>query len=214
MRTLLRIFFRLLYYEMAWTYDGVSWFVSMGQWRSWQRTALTHLHGRKILELAHGTGNMLLDTQALGFEPVGIDFSPAMGRLARHKLRAHGLLNVIPLSRARVQALPFPAATFDSLLATFPTEFIIDPKAIQEFHRVLKMGGRLVFVPAARITGLGLADQFAHWLFRVTGQSSTNWYAPLLQRYEAAGFAARLEAVSLPRSVVNLVIAEKISTHS
>ena len=214
MRTLLKLVFRLLYYEMAWTYDGVSWLVSMGQWRAWQRAALPHLHGTKILELAHGTGNMLLDTRALGFAPVGIDFSPVMGRLAHRKLRAHGLAKAIPLSRARVQALPFSTATFDSLLATFPTEFIVDPIAIQEFHRVLKMSGRLVFVPAARITGLGLPDRFADWLFRVTGQSATTWYAPLLKRYEAAGFTARLEAVTLPRSVVNVVIAEKVSTHS
>lgn len=214
MRTLLRFVFRLLYYEMAWTYDGVSWLVSMGQWRTWQRAALPHLHGRKILELAHGTGNMLLDTRALGFEPTGIDFSPVMGRLARQKLRRHGLAEAIPLARARVQALPFPSATFDSLLATFPTEFIVDPAAIHEFQRVLKTGGRLVFVPAARVTGLGLPDRFADWLFRVTGQSSTTWYAPLLKRYEAAGFITRLEAVTLSRSVVNVVVAEKADTHS
>jgi ubiquinone/menaquinone biosynthesis C-methylase UbiE len=214
MRTLLRLVYRLLYYELAWTYDRVSWLVSMGQWRAWQRASLTYLHGKKILELAHGTGNMLLDTKALGFEPVGIDFSQTMGRLARQKLRAHGLADVIPLAQAKVQALPFPTATFDSLLATFPTEYIGDPAAIREFYRILKVGGRLVCVPTARITGLGLTDRFANWLFRVTGQTSADWYTPLLQRYEAAGFTARVESATLPRSVVNIILAEKVSIHS
>lgn len=211
MRTLLRLVYRFLYYEMAWTYDAVSWLVSIGQWRAWQRAALPYVRGKKILELAHGTGNMLLDTRALGFEPTAIDFSPMMGLLARQKLRAHGLADVIALSRARVQALPFPAAVFDSLFATFPTAFIVDPLALDEFWRVLKFGGRLVFVPAARMTGPGLPDRFADWLFRVTGQSSTSWSDPVLRQYEAAGFTAHLESVHLPRSVVQVVIAEKTS---
>ncbi len=209
MRTLLRLVYRLLYYEMAWTYDWVSGLVSMGQWRAWQRAALPYLRGRTILEIAHGTGNMLLDLKALGFAPMGIDFSPVMGRLARRKLLARGLAEAIPLARARVQAFPFPTGTFDSLLTTFPTEFIVDPWVIREFHRVLRAGGTLVCVPGARITGLGLPDRFANWLFRVTGQSPTGWHTPLLNRYREAGFAARVEFVPLPRSVVSVIIAEK-----
>ncbi len=203
----LRFAFRLLYNELAFTYDWVSWFVSMGQWRSWQRAALPHLRGQRILEIAHGTGNLLLELRALGFAPTGIDLSPTMGRIARRKLRAHGLAHHIPVARGRVQALPFADHAFDSLLATFPTEFIVDPAAIAEFHRVLRPGGALVFVPAAQITGLGLPDRFADWLFRVTGQAAHEWYAPLLQRYAEHGFTARVERLRLPRSVVTIVIA-------
>ncbi|MBM4425321.1 MAG: hypothetical protein FJ030_18410, partial [Chloroflexi bacterium] len=36
MRFLLRLAFRLLYNEFAFTYDLVSWAVSVGQWRQWQ----------------------------------------------------------------------------------------------------------------------------------------------------------------------------------
>ena len=56
--------FRLLYNEMAFTYDWVSWIVSLGQWRAWQRSALEHITappGTRVLELAHGTGNMQID---------------------------------------------------------------------------------------------------------------------------------------------------------
>ena len=88
LRLVLRPFFRLLYNEMAWSYDLVSAAVSIGQWRSWQRAALPYLRGRQVLEVAHGTGNLLLDLAALGFEPVGLDTSQAMGSVARRKLRA------------------------------------------------------------------------------------------------------------------------------
>ena len=208
-RSFLLFCFGLLYNQIAWSYDLVSCGVSIGQWRSWGRAALPYLKGRRILEVAHGTGNLLLDLIALGFEPVGLDASPSMGKIARRKLRARGLPEKAPLVHARVQALPFAADSFPSLLSTFPTEFIVDPGVIAEFHRVLQPGGVVVFIPVAQITGPSLPDRFAEWLFRVTGQSSQNCLAPLTDRYTAAGFTARLEQVRLPRSVVTVVIAQK-----
>jgi ubiquinone/menaquinone biosynthesis C-methylase UbiE len=208
-RAVMRFFFRLLYNEFAWSYDAVSAIVSMGQWRAWQRTALSRLRGQRVLEIAHGTGNLLLDLSALGFQPFGLDLSPAMGRLAARKFVQRGL--ALPLLRARVQALPFADASFPSLLSTFPAEFIIQPPAIAEFYRVLQPGGVLVCVPAAQITGLALPDRFADWLFRITGQSGGDWFEPLLDRYTQAGFLARLERVRLPRSTVLVLLAEKRS---
>jgi ubiquinone/menaquinone biosynthesis C-methylase UbiE len=211
LRAALRAAFGLLYNQLAWTYDLVSWTVSMGQWRSWQRTALPYLRGRRVLEVAHGTGNMLLDLIGLGFHPTGLDLSRAMSAIAARKLRRKlGTRDLpAPLARASVFALPFASHSFESVLSTFPTEFIVQPEAIAELHRVLRPGGALVCVPAARITGLGLGDRWAAWLFRVTGQSAQGWFAPLLERYAAAGFQARLEQVQLPRGVVSVIVAEK-----
>ncbi len=209
-RKLVLLFFRLLYNELAWLYDLVSWTVSMGQWRGWQRTALPYLRGLPVLEVGHGTGNLLLDLAAGGFEPVGLDLSPRMGALARRKLRRVGRQRA-PLVRASVEALPFAGGAFPSLVSTFPTEYIGRPAAIAEFYRVLEPGGVLVSVPAAQITGLAPGDRLADWLFRVTGQgqAAADPFGPLLQRYQAAGFAARIERVRLARSVVTVVVAEK-----
>ena len=207
LRQALRLFFRLLYNEFAWSYDFVSRAVSIGQWRSWQRAALPSLRGRRVLEIAHGTGDMLLDLAALGFEATGIDLSARMGRIARRKLASRAL--TVPLARARVQALPFAGATFPSVLSNFPAEFIMEPAAIAEFYRVLQPGGAFVCIPAARITGVGLMDRWARWLFQVTGQSAQGWYAPFGERYATAGFTVRVEEVALPRGVVVLLVAEK-----
>jgi ubiquinone/menaquinone biosynthesis C-methylase UbiE len=113
------------------------------------------------------------------------------------------------LVRGRVQALPFADRSFPSLVATFPTEFIVDPVAVSEFGRVLQPGGVAVFVPVAQVTGLALPDRLADWLFRVTGQSATEWFAPVLERYGEAGFQARIERVVLPRSLVTVIVVEK-----
>jgi ubiquinone/menaquinone biosynthesis C-methylase UbiE len=203
----LRIAFRLLYNELAWTYDLVSWGVSAGQWRAWQRTALPYVRAGPVLDVAHGTGSFLLDLQAAGKTPVGLDLSPAMSRLARRKVRSR--LPAVPLARGRVQALPFASSSFGSLVATFPTEFILDAAAVVEFYRVLASGGVLVIVPVAVVTGLALPDRLARALLVATDQATEAWLEPLQSIYQPAGFATHVERVRLPRSEVLVIIAEK-----
>jgi ubiquinone/menaquinone biosynthesis C-methylase UbiE len=211
MRRLLLFVFSLLYNQLAWSYDLVSWTVSAGQWRSWQRAALPYLRGRLVLEIGHGTGNLLLDLISLGFQPVGLDLSPAMGRMASRKLKRRlGLSELpVPLVRGRVEALPFAAESFPSLLSTFPAEFFVQPQVIAEYYRVLQPGGVLVCIPAAQITGPAFFDRWAAALFRATGQAGGGWFERVVALYTAAGFRARLELVRLPRSQVFVIIAER-----
>ena len=205
---LIRLGFRLLYNELAFTYDWVSWATSVGQWRSWQRCALPRVVGPQVLEMAHGTGDTLLDLAAAGFRPIGIDLSHSMGRIARGKLARRGI--ALPLVGGRAQALPFATESLPSIVATFPTEFIVDPAALSEFHRVLRPSGRLVFIPTAKITAGSPVHQFAAWLFAVTGQSGP-WPPAVEARYRAAGFETRIALESLRRSEVVVVVAEKKS---
>lgn len=166
-RAFLRTFFRLLYHELAWTYDLVAWLVSFGQWKAWARAAIPRLRGRRILELAHGPGHLLVAIKRAGFAPVGLDLSPQMGRLARKRLR-DGSYDV-PLVRARAQALPFRAGAFDSVVSTFPTEFIVDPATLQEVARVIGQAGRAVVVPGI-VFGASLPARSLKLLYTVTGQ--------------------------------------------
>jgi len=213
-RSFIRFGFRLLYNEFAWTYDLVSWTVSVGQWRTWQRQALPHIVGDRILEVAHGTGNLQIDLASAGYKPIAFDLSAAMGRIAKRKLAGRRLFPTFV--RGRVQGLPFRSDHFTSIISTFPTEFITDPSAVREFYRVLAPAGRIVFVPAATIIPAHILDRFARWLFEVTGQSATPdqtsldaWTPRLAAAYREAGFQMRVEPVKLPRSVVWVVIAQK-----
>ena len=211
MRALLKLFFRLLYNELAISYDLVSWFVSIGQWREWQRQTIPFITGDKILEVAHGTGNLQIDLISKGYRPTAFDLSAQMGHIASHKLKRYSVMP--PFVRGMVQQLPFVATHFTSIVSTFPTEFIIDPNAVNEFQRVLIQGGRLIFVPSATIIPKHVLDRFARWLFDVTGQAvgdTVLWEKTIRERYESAGFKITIENVSLPRSVVWVVIATKI----
>ena len=201
--------FRLLYHEMAWTYDFVSWGVSLGQWRAWQRAALRYLDvepGTRVLELAHGTGNLQIDLRTAGLISVGCDLSSQMGRIARRKLARHRIAPVLVQSRA--QQLPFSDACFSVAISTFPTEFIIAPQTLHEVYRVLQPGGRLVIVPEGLLTGGGLLREVLEWAYRVTGQRQA-WPDAVKQRFAAVGFQWREETVVFSRSEARVIIAQK-----
>ena len=118
-RRLLQLGFRLLYREMAFTYNWVSWIVSLGQWRCWQRATLDYLpppDSGPILELAHGTGDLQLDLRASGYVSIGYDISAQMGQIAHRKLRQADP----QLVRGYAQQLPFAGACSRPWFVRFP----------------------------------------------------------------------------------------------
>lgn len=200
----LRVFFDLLYTRMAWAYDLVAWTSSMGQWRSWQQVALDGLPPGRVLELGHGPGYVLLDLGLLGSTAYGVDTSPQMSRLAARRLRRQG--RPARLARASAAALPFLGASFDAVVSTFPSEYILNERTAREARRVLRPGGCLVIVPSAEITGSGPQDRFVRWLYSVTRQAegvTEAWLEPLRR----AGFTVEAEQVRLDRADVWKVFA-------
>jgi ubiquinone/menaquinone biosynthesis C-methylase UbiE len=167
-RWLTRLGFQLLYNQVAWSYDLIAWVVSGGQWSAWRRLALTDLQPGPILELAFGTGGLFVDMLEAGYEPVGLDTSPYMARLAGRRLRQHRL--PLLLTRGRAQELPFPSEHFATVIATFPTPFIFEATTLDEIYRVLRSEGRLVVVMEGRLRGTRLLRIFVDWLYKVTNQ--------------------------------------------
>jgi ubiquinone/menaquinone biosynthesis C-methylase UbiE len=216
---ILRFGFRLLYNELAWTYDFVSSVVSLGQWREWQKAGLQFLSGENILELAHGPGHMLVELEEAGFKVTGLDLSEAMGQMAKRRLIKAGLTIII--SRGQAQQLPYPDRSFDSLLATFPAEFIVDPRSIDEANRVLRPNGRLVIVAQAKLERGGILRLILEWLYTITGQRPAKSdgvnnliWQETAQRYIVAGFDVELEQVELDGSLVTVVVANKRNTQA
>ncbi len=209
---LVKFGFRLLYNELAFTYDAVSSVVSLGAWRCWQRAALKHVPAgadQRVLELAHGTGNLQLDFYAAGYRVIGYDLSPYMGRIAQRKLRQRGL--PVRLAQGRAQQLPFPAQSFAAVVSTFPTNFILAPETLHEIYRILEPGGRLVIVPNGVLTGGGVVQRGLEWLYAITGQRED---APfdVNTLFAAYGFEAELVQEKCPRSLAQVIIAEKRSS--
>lgn len=206
--------FRLLYNELAFTYDLVSWIVSLGQWRCWQRASLKHLDvngGDCVLELAHGTGNLQLDFHKAGIQSIGLDFSPHMGRIAQKKLRKAGIQT--PLIRATGLQLPFAAQSFKAVISTFPTPFIFESETLQEINRVLKPDGMLIIVINGQFNGTGIIQRFLEWLYRITGQRAESpediAAVEIMSRFSHAGLSAEFIKESCKNSFAQLIISRK-----
>ncbi len=127
---------RRLYNEFAWSYDAASWLVSAGRWAKWRRLALDYVQGSRVLEIGFGTGELLLEMGRRGLTGFGLELSPAMQRITADKLRRqHAEARRV---RGLAQRLPFADASFDSLVSTFPAEYIGDPASLRECVRVLR----------------------------------------------------------------------------
>jgi len=206
---LVRLGFRLLYYEMAFTYDWVSRFVSLGAWRCWTRASLQFMpDDAHVLELAHGTGNLQLDMHERNIRTIGYDLSPNMGRIAYRKLQRK---NIMPqLVRGDAQQLPFPSNSFDVIVTTFPTVFIIQPETLSEIYRCLTPNGTLIIVPNALFDGAGLFGKFLDVLYTITGQrgGEVESATPILDNANFQNIVTH--QISCPRSIVTVITAHKL----
>jgi ubiquinone/menaquinone biosynthesis C-methylase UbiE len=204
---ILRFFFHHLYHGLAFTYDLVAALVSFGQWNKWILTVLPFIEGTRVLELGHGPGHLQRILRERGLATIGLDESAQMGRLARRRL-LHAGDKSFQLIRGIGQALPFAAETFDSLVATFPAEYIFEAQTAAEAWRTLKNGGRLIVLPVA-----WPKNRFLTWLYRVTNEAPSEALnivkAKMGQPFSRAGFEVKVEVLEVKSSVLLFVICDK-----
>ena len=205
-RWFLKFAFHLLYNQLAWTYDVVAWLVSFGQWRGWRRTAILFFQEGPILELGYGTGGLMADMAARNLHAVGLDLSPYMARRARKRLLQRGA--VPHLVSGQAQSLPFPDASFTNVVATFPTDFILEPQTLTSIVRILRPGGCLVIVAMGYLKGPGPLRRFIDWLYHITGQREIPEPKPLARLGEL-GFTARWEDAELEGARTRLLVATR-----
>ena len=95
-------------------------------------------NGVRVLDVACGPGYVAAAAQAAGAEPIGVDFSSQMVRLAQEQNPT------IQFQEADAHALPFADESFDVVTMSFGLLHLADPeKAISECARVLCRGGRI-----------------------------------------------------------------------
>jgi ubiquinone/menaquinone biosynthesis C-methylase UbiE len=113
-------------------------------WRRWLASVLPELDGPRVLEVSVGTGWLL--TQYAGrFRADGIDLNPTLLEVARRNLARAGMR--ADLRQGTVETLPYPDATFDTVVNTMAfTGYPDGAAAAAEMARVLRPGGRLVIV--------------------------------------------------------------------
>jgi SAM-dependent methyltransferase len=147
-------------YKNKYLYRFASTVPFAGQWRAWQRLVLSRLHGHDVLELGCGLGDLLADMSEAGYACLAIERSPQMVDAARGTLQRRRLSKKVSVIQGSAQYLPFSNASFDTVVSTFPSEYIYDPDTIAEVERVLRPGGRLIVVEGANLLPLGFVQPF------------------------------------------------------
>ncbi|GAG99615.1 unnamed protein product, partial [marine sediment metagenome] len=173
-------------------------------WDDWVLATLPYLNRHKILELGHGTGKLLLPLHKSGVNIFGIDESKQMGQLARLHLQRNGYKPQI--INASAQYLPIKSDWFEQVVATFPSEYIIDVRTLKEVERVLQPSGELIVLPYAWITGRSWYKRLASWIFKITGQAP-EWSNHFDKPFKLMGFDAKVHKVELESSELPIITA-------
>jgi ubiquinone/menaquinone biosynthesis C-methylase UbiE len=154
-----------------------------------KRQLLANAHGR-VLEIGVGTGLSFLhyppDVELAGVEP-----SPHM--LKRARRRAAELGRKVELVEAPAEQLPFADDSFDTVVSLTVLCTVRDAqRTLGEIRRVLRPGGRFVFLEHVRSDDAQLARRQDRW------ERPWGWIAGgchpnrrTLETIEAAGFQVR-----------------------
>jgi ubiquinone/menaquinone biosynthesis C-methylase UbiE len=138
----------------AWNYDGLLGYVSRRRFEL-VRTLLPKRGVRKLLEVGYGSGVFFPELAKHAQELYGADIHDRPGDVTAVLARAGISAQLVS---APAEALPFPDATFDVVVAVSTFEFVTDARvAINELARVLAPDGSVIIVTPGQSPILDLA---------------------------------------------------------
>ena len=188
---------RAMFGAIANRYDVLNHLLSFNQDTRWRRRAIRLLSprpGETILDLCCGTGDLALEyrRQQPNSKIIGADFAIPMLQLARNKAQARTTnssdsalrmsthaeasstgnrkttASFLPLLAADALCLPFRDASFDAVLVAFGARNFQDTRAgLEEMHRVVKPGGRVLILEFMRPTSPLIQRGFGVFFKRV-----------------------------------------------
>lgn len=117
------------------------------------------LEGKRVLELGTGTGGTATLLAKRGATVVGIDLLPFRLTEARARAAEHDVAASVEFALMDAMHLAFPDNTFDFIISKSVLVFTEHTRTAQECHRVLKPGGKAIFIENMR-------HHPAVWLYR------------------------------------------------
>lgn len=206
-------------------YDLMNAIMTGGQDRDWRRRVVDLCHpepGQRILDLGTGTGELALAFRrtASGLDIWASDVSMEMMSLAQAKSGAAP----IRFFQADALQLPLQDNHFDVVVSAFLMRNLPDPAAaVQEQVRLLKPGGRLVFLEIVPPEFTWLGSAYKLFMFSVvprlgrllSGSATAYSYLPSsTQVYESPfEMLSLLKEAGLRQTAFATCMANTISIH-
>jgi len=182
-------------------YDVMTWPMEVMAMDRYRGRLIAEVEGARALEVGVGTGrNLSLYLDAVQVD--AIDFSPRMlERAQRRPARAN-----VRLALMDVQELAWPSETFDTVVSTCVFCSVPDAlRGLQEIRRVLRAGGRALFLEHMRPGTPWLAAVF-DWLDPFVARRGPHINRRTMETIRAAGFVVEREE-NLMSDVLKLIVA-------
>lgn len=140
-----------------------AWSSTVPFWGCWHlperelRMLPEDMSGLDAIELGCGTGYVSSWMARRGARVVAIDVSARQLETARRLSREHGI--PLKLLQGNAETVPCPDASFDFAISEYGAAIWCDPHLwIPEAHRLLRPGGRLVFLGSTPLAALCTPD--------------------------------------------------------
>ena len=166
-----------VFHRVARRYDLMNDLMSGGLHRGWKDALVTAINpprserNFRLLDVAGGTGDVSFRTIAAGghgTRATVADINADMLGVGRGRAFAQGLDDVVSFVDANAESLPFPDQRFDAVSIAFGIRNVprIDV-ALEEMHRVLRLGGRFLCLEFSNVDLPGLDALYELYSFNV-----------------------------------------------
>ena len=218
---------RQLFATIANRYDFITGFLSYGQDRRWKRRLISLANLRRddrVLDLACGTGDLVLAAAPFVERAVGLDVTLRMLQLARMRTGGPAEAAHYDVVTGDMAALPFPAQSFTVVTTGYGLRNVPDLDAsLREIRRVLAPQGRVLSLDFNRPSNPALRAAYLLYLTVVGsalglvlhGNPNTYRYIPeSIRNYPgAAGVARMMEALGFTDVQVVPVLGGLMAIH-
>jgi demethylmenaquinone methyltransferase/2-methoxy-6-polyprenyl-1,4-benzoquinol methylase len=163
---------RAIFDSVARRYDLMNDLMSLGIHRVWKRIFVTALDPRpsyRLLDLAAGTGDIVLNWAARGGGPaLAADVNESMLSIARDRAIVRGFIGTLDFLVADAERPPLRSGIFDRVSIAFGLRNCTDKQAVlAEARRVLRPGGRFFCLEFSRLQVAAFAPVYDAWSFQI-----------------------------------------------